>query len=128
MRKAIVKINKEGMKKYRDHRHQTPKADAPPKKSRKGKKEGKKRLTTLAFTKSPNLKQSPILILSLSVNLISANLITPVNSSFDSGTGLFCDIWIWRWAWVGANLEIVPITCGVSYFVQKASAGSGVRG
>jgi hypothetical protein len=49
--------------------------------------ERKKERTTLALTKSPNLKQSPILILSLSVNLISASLMTPVKSSFDSGTG-----------------------------------------
>jgi hypothetical protein len=58
----------------------------------KKRRKRRKELTTLALTKSPNLKQSPILILSLSVNLISANLITPVKSSFDSGTGLLFDI------------------------------------
>ena len=73
-----------------------------------GKEETK--LTTLALTKSPNLKHSPILILSRSVNLISANLITPVKSSLDSGTGLLFDIWIKRVACWGARREIVPVT------------------
>jgi hypothetical protein len=58
----------------------------------KEKRRRRKKRTTLALTKSPNLKQSPILILSLSVNLISANLMTPVKSSLDSGTGLLFDI------------------------------------
>jgi hypothetical protein len=60
-------------------------------KKEEGEGERRKR-TTLALTKSPNLKQSPILILSLSVNLISASLMTPVKSSLDSGTGLLFDI------------------------------------
>lgn len=74
----------------------------------------RRELTTLALTKSPSLKHSPILILSRSVNLISANLITPVNSSDDSGTGRSSEIWIWRWAWVGARRDIVPITYSIT--------------
>jgi len=70
----------------------------------------KKPRTTLALTRSPNLKQSPILILSLSVNLISASLITPLKSSLDSGTGLLFDIWIVIVACWGVRREIVPVT------------------
>jgi hypothetical protein len=76
----------------------------------RGRGRRRKERTTLALTKSPNLKQSPILILSLSVNLISANLITPVKSSLDSGTGLLFDIWMVRVACCGARREIVPVT------------------
>jgi hypothetical protein len=89
---------------------------APPKEEKENKEDWE------GLTKSPNLKQSPILILSLSVNLISANLMTPVNSSFDSGTGLLDEIWIWRCAWVGAKREIVPITCGSADFLRNDSA------
>jgi hypothetical protein len=67
-------------------------------------------LTTLACTISPSLKHSPIRILSLSVNLISAILMTPVKSSLDSGTGRLFDIVMVKWACWGAKRVIVPMT------------------